>query len=322
MTTLGVSCGTCGAPLVLDGSTRTPTCTYCGTRAVIAEDVWRAAYPAADTASAPGSSTITRPDPRTPRVVLVALVALLSIVAVAVVASRRSRPPRAFGEVNGPCNGAEWACAKDGKAQLRCEDDRFVAALSCKGPKGCRVASNGTEVSCDYTYADPGDPCNLEDDACSTDHRAILHCDKSSFSVSATCKGPGGCTITPHDRGATLSCDDHVADPGDLCKGENSACAPDHRAMLACKLGKFVVVGACKGPEGCAVTSNPGAGTTTVACDGSIGDPQDLCQGGFACSSDASTLLRCDDAHLVVAERCPAGCTTSSDKVHCRTKTR
>ncbi len=38
---LNVPCSKCGAPLAVDGSNRAPTCTYCGVRTLLPDDVWR-----------------------------------------------------------------------------------------------------------------------------------------------------------------------------------------------------------------------------------------------------------------------------------------
>jgi DNA-directed RNA polymerase subunit RPC12/RpoP len=39
------TCASCGAALLADGTTRTPPCRYCGTRAYLPEDLWRTLRP-------------------------------------------------------------------------------------------------------------------------------------------------------------------------------------------------------------------------------------------------------------------------------------
>ncbi|APR78870.1 Hypothetical protein A7982_04217 [Minicystis rosea] len=40
-----LTCATCGGALLADGTTRTPPCRFCGTRAYLPEDLWRALRP-------------------------------------------------------------------------------------------------------------------------------------------------------------------------------------------------------------------------------------------------------------------------------------
>jgi hypothetical protein len=168
------------------------------------------------------------------------------------------------------CNGRRAACAKDGKAELRCAaGDTMAVAGTCKGPNACRPAIDGKIITCDVTLADPGDPCDVTDDACSTDHKAELRCQAGRFAVIATCKGADGCTLTPAPArkhgGYTLSCDDHVADVGDPCfDTERTACSSDKKALLTCTAQRFAVDHACK--RGCAVKKVVGTGNTEMDC--------------------------------------------------------
>ena len=153
------------------------------------------------------------------------------------------------GAPRGVCEGRE------GRSRSLCgTDDKMAVAGTCKGPNACRAAINGKSISCDVTLADRGDPCNGTDDACSTDHNAELRCQAGHFVVTATCKGPDGCTLTPAKKGEgyTLSCDDHVADVGDPCfDTERTACSSDKKTLLTCTAQRFAVDHACKG--GCTV---------------------------------------------------------------------
>ena len=81
-----------------------------------------------------------------------------------------SGPPNPVATPGEACNGRRAACSNDGKAQLLCgANDRMVVGQTCKGPNACRATRSGKSVTCDTTLADLKDPCNITDDACSTD---------------------------------------------------------------------------------------------------------------------------------------------------------
>jgi hypothetical protein len=270
-------CTNCGAHLAVDGSTRTVTCTYCGTGMMLPEATWLQFHP--PQAAPPLAPQIVLPAfPRTGLVIGlvgggIALLGGVIAVVVGVVGaagvSVTSTPLNPIAAAGDPCNGRRAACAKDGKAELLCgTDGKMTLSGTCKGPNACRAAINGKSITCDVTLADRGDPCDVTDDACSTDHKAELRCQAGHFATIATCKGPDGCTLTPAKKGEgyTLSCDDHVADVGDPCfDSERTACSSDKKALLTCTAQRFVVDKACK--KGCTVKKLVGTGNKEMDCN-------------------------------------------------------
>jgi DNA-directed RNA polymerase subunit RPC12/RpoP len=271
------ACTNCGAQLSVDGSTETPACAYCKTQILLPEAIWRRFHPAPEP-SAPRGIATGAGRSGTLVVAGVALVGVaiagVSIAVVGRVAGTAvvpvpSGPPNPIAMAGEPCNGRRAACSKDGKAQLQCgANDRMTVVETCKGPNACRATTSGKSVTCDTTLADPNDPCDLTEGACSTDHKAELRCQAGHFAVTATCKGPDGCTVTPSKTGSgyTLSCDDHVADVGDPCfDTERAACSSDKKALLTCTAQRFVVHRACK--RGCKITKVVGTSNTEMDCD-------------------------------------------------------
>jgi hypothetical protein len=270
------ACTNCGAHLSVDGSTQTPTCAYCKTEMLLPEAIWRRFHPAPEP-SAP-ESPVAGAGIRSSLVValVVALVAILGVcLAVAGLLAGKtgitvtSGPPNPIASPGEPCIGRRAACSKDGKAELLCgASDAMAVAQTCKGPNACRAATDGKSVTCDTTLAELSDPCNVNDDACSTDHKVELRCQAGKFAVVATCKGPDGCTLTPLKTGSgyTLSCDDHVADVGDPCfDTERTACSSDKKALLTCTAQRFVVHRACK--RGCTVKKLVGTANKEMDCE-------------------------------------------------------
>jgi hypothetical protein len=277
---LQFDCTNCGARLAIDGSTRMVSCTYCRTEMMLPDALWHQFHPA----EAAPQVAPQLPSPaafRAPLVIgLVAggvaalgglIAVILAIVGAAGAAGVRvgSTPANPIAAAGDPCNGRRAACAKDGKAELLCAaDGKMAVAGTCKGPNACRAAIDGKSITCDVTLADRGDPCDIKDDACSTDHKAELRCQAGHFAVLATCKGPDGCTLTPAKKGEgyTLSCDDHVADVGDPCfDSERTACSSDRKALLTCTAQRFAVHHACK--KGCSVKKLVGTGNEEMDCN-------------------------------------------------------
>jgi DNA-directed RNA polymerase subunit RPC12/RpoP len=275
------ACTHCGAQLSVDGSTQTPACAYCQTQILLPEAIWRRFHPAPEPSAPQAAATGVR---RSGALVIALVVAVVSVVGVVVVrvciavvgrvagtavVPAPSGPPNPIAMAGEPCNGRRAACSKDEKAQLLCgANDRMTLAQTCKGPNACRATTSGKSVTCDTTLADLNDPCNITDDACSTDRKAELRCQAGHFAVIATCRGPDGCTVTPSKTGSgyTLSCDDHVADVGDPCfDTERTACSSDKKTLLTCTAQRFVVHRACR--RGCKVTKVVGTRDTEMDCE-------------------------------------------------------
>ena len=265
------ACTNCGAHLTVDGSTQTPTCAYCNTEMLLPEAIWRRFHPPLLLGTAEPSCTHRR-EARHPRGR----------------AGRRrrrhrrrrhrrGRGPRRHGRHDGHLGAAQPGRdarrglqrpprgvleRREGGAALRSERQDGGRA-TCKGPNACRATVGGKNLTCDTTLADLNDPCNIADDACSTDRKVELRCQAGHFAIIATCKGPDGCTLTPSKTGSgyTLSCDDHVADVGDPCfDTERTACSSDKKALFTCTAQRFVVHRACK--KGCMVRKLVGTAST------------------------------------------------------------
>jgi hypothetical protein len=288
LTSLNFPCANCGASLTVDGSTQTPKCKYCNTQNLLPQDIWFRFHPPQAAPQYPAPSSMMMP--ASPRGVnpWLFIGPILSIVIIAVVsivvpiltrgpampssdpaASQPTGPLDPHASVGDPCGGRTAACAKDKSAELQCgSDDKMSVRMTCKGPNGCQVSDDGNDISCDYTLASENDPCDVTDDACSTDHQAELRCQGGVFTVISTCKGPDGCTLTPTGKkggGYTLSCDDHIADLHDPCfDSKRTACSSDGKFFLACTAQKFAVSRPC--PRGCSVKKIAGKDSVEMDC--------------------------------------------------------
>jgi hypothetical protein len=285
LTPIDFKCPNCGANVPVNGSTRTVACPYCKREMLLPEELWRQLHPPA--AQAPVAIVV--PDIPVKAIrrmgLVIALVgggvALLGVgIAVFAVSAATSAVSGVTGMAGGKpldplasagdaCNGRVAACSRDGKTELHCGAGNTLGVVgTCKGPNGCRASLDSKSIDCDVTLADKGDPCVVNDDACSTDHKSELRCQAGHFAVIATCKGPDGCTLTPAGKkgdGYTLSCDDHVADVGDPCfDAERTACSSDKKAYLTCNAQKFAVERACKG--GCTVKKVAGTANKELDC--------------------------------------------------------
>jgi DNA-directed RNA polymerase subunit RPC12/RpoP len=268
---IAFECSKCGAQLSIDGSTQTPTCAYCQAQTLLPESVWRRVHPPAAAPSVP--LDVKRGNVASRLGVGGAVV--VALVFGAIVSATQSKlkasaaPLNPIAAVGEACDGRRAACAKDGKSELSCGAGGKMAVVgTCKGPNACRVTDRGDSITCDTTLADPGDPCNVTDSACATDHKAEVRCQGGRFAVLATCKGPDGCTLTPSSKGKrfTLSCDDHIADVGDPCfDSTRTACSSDGKSLLTCTAQRFVVDRACK--RGCKLRKIVGTDETELDCD-------------------------------------------------------
>jgi hypothetical protein len=193
------------------------------------------------------------------------------------------------------------ACSTDGHALLNCVDHRFVGKFKCRGRRGCyQVAS---EVRCDMTESEPGDPCRSPVGACSTDHASLLLCREGALVVSLACRGPKGC----YEQDKEVWCDGGVGVSGDPCEN-GSACTADGTTFLKCVGGKLEPT-PCRGERGCHMSESK------VYCDESRateGDPCDSVK--ESCSMDGKHLLGCVDHRRAVIRRCSHGCTVSPER--------
>ncbi|HEY1960317.1 MAG TPA: hypothetical protein VGH28_32125 [Polyangiaceae bacterium] len=328
---IDVACSSCGAKLSVDGSTPTPTCAFCNTRNVLPRDVWERMHPPGRvhpfyvwTHRRPVELLPERTRARSGVLPVVVGVAALAALAGFVVMRKTSRSRASapvIAAIGAPCSAGETSCSTDGKAMLQCDSGSLQVALTCKGPKGCRPIEHGTSVSCDYTYADPDDACNVSDFACSTDGKSELRCDGSKFVVASPCGGPDACTVSPSKNGGySLRCDTHIAPLGAPCLDDGHfACTPDGKSQLRCARGHFTLAMTCKGAGGCKISKNRVDDTTTVACDGDLSDVGDPCRPDVhACTLDGKSLLACKDGLFAIDRGCPRGCAPSATGLDCR----
>ena len=203
------------------------------------------------------------------------------------------------------CSGVGLPACADANTALVCSNS-LVTALPCRGPKLC--TSSASQVVCDNSLALPGDACDQTGDvACAVDRKAALECQNGKFSVAETCKGARGCEV----EGDKISCDNDVAELGDVCRVESDyACTADKLMSLKCVAHKFEALNSCRGKDGCRVLELPEEKKTEFVCDDSLAVLADPCDtdGELACSMDKSALLRCKSGHFSKDRLCPKGC--------------
>ncbi len=148
------------------------------------------------------------------------------------------------------CNLADdVVCGSDKKSMLECKQNHWTRASNCLGQNGCVLV--GKTVKCDNTIAELGDACtHPEDYACSPDKKVELVCKGGKYTVSATCRGPKGCSLVAKQ----ISCDDTRAVLNDACgKDQTYTCDMEGKSILVCRSGHYVVDEACKGKLNCRV---------------------------------------------------------------------
>ncbi len=160
----------------------------------------------------------------------------------------------------------------------------------------------------------PGDSCSDPEIAC-FDPQTALEC-LGGIRVGVHCGGPSGC----RGAGASLWCDQSAANENDICLaigmrqfGE-AACATDKKTLLTCRGGRFVKRADCRGPLGCGYVGRD------VACDSTLGEPGDACEGqGAACTVDGSKKVSCKNGRLVLTATCEGDehCLVKDHSIHC-----
>lgn len=87
-------------------------------------------------------------------------------------------------------NEGNASCTPDAKGLLLCKGGKMNLAAKCKGMHGCR--QKGTQIECDETIGDEGDPCDQQEYdgkyACATDKKTRLVCKGGKFVKDKTCK--------------------------------------------------------------------------------------------------------------------------------------
>jgi len=151
-----------------------------------------------------------------------------------------------------PCSdlteGHPMRCTADKKARLRCVDGK-VDRDECDGPQGC-FPKNETTMGCDRAFK-AGSPCSSEGDWCSDDRKERLTCAAGKLVVAGKCRGPRGCKSLD----GLIACDVSLAELGDACTLDATACSVDGTKLLACREGKFQLEKACSAGNPCAISS-------------------------------------------------------------------
>jgi hypothetical protein len=191
------------------------------------------------------------------------------------------------------------------QAALLCVSGKYVAT-GCKGPDGCMKSP----FRCDYRGNAGGEACYepaspASPMSCTPDKKARVRCAKGKLERDE-CDGPKGCS--PRTE-TTMSCD-RTLHAGSACSSDGDWCSSDGADWLQCREGKLVVAGKCRGPSHCRSLGD------AIACDSSLGEPNDPCVGQTkACSGDGKSLLACRSNALVLDSTCPPGktCRPSQD---------
>lgn len=204
-------------------------------------------------------------------------------------------------KAGGSCKAETKEVCVDDKHALACHDGHWEE-LRCRGANGCTKPASGENV-CDQSTADDKEACNLADDyVCAADKKGMLQCVRNKWTFVQTCLGERGCAMA--DKKVT--CDNSVANLGDACREEEDyGCAPDKKAAVVCRGGKFVQTSLCKGPKGCRITGTKDSGFK-VECDDSVAAAGDNCEKEehYTCSADERAILKCKAKKFEVEEKC------------------
>lgn len=160
-----------------------------------------------------------------------------------------------------PCMGLddEYACSPDKKQALVCKAGRFERHLECRGNGGCTQL--GTQISCDTSVAEKGDPCKTQEAvSCTADGKEMVICRDGRFVLHRYCRGPKHCVLD-HD---TPMCDETLSQEGDPCSHQGRVvCSVDGQLELICQGSTFMKSRECR-RKGCSVKNAPGR---PVVCD-------------------------------------------------------
>ena len=113
---------------------------------------------------------------------------------------------------------------------LACKAGEFELAMKCAGQKGCYT--QGTDIRCDASVGNVGDPCTEDDGmACAGDHKSRLVCKNKEFVTSEPCEGPNGCSV----KAGKIYCD-FAGKVGGACGEDDTwSCSADHKQEFVCR---------------------------------------------------------------------------------------
>jgi hypothetical protein len=153
----------------------------------------------------------------------------------------------------------EYACSPDKKRALVCKGGIFAKYLECRGTGGC--SQLGTQLSCDTSVAQKGDPCKTQEAvACTPDGTEMVICRDGKFTTHRSCRGPKKCVL---DDGTPV-CDETLSLEGDPCSHQGRVvCSVDGQLELICQGSTFMKSRTCR-KTGCTVMNTPGR---PVKCD-------------------------------------------------------
>lgn len=204
---------------------------------------------------------------------------------------------------------AEPGVCFDRQTALLCGANGRYEAAACKGPDGCTEGP----LRCDFRGNAHGERCvDLADGhpmQCTADKKARVRCSEGKVDRDE-CDGPKGC----YSKTATTTACDRAYKAGAACSVDGDWCSNDNLEWLKCRDKKMFVAARCRGPLRCTSL------TDAIACDTSVGEPNDPCVGeGKSCSVDGKAVLACKGASLVVDTSCAEGktCRPSSSTPAC-----
>ena len=246
------------------------------------------------------------------------IVVVAVVLGVLVVAAGCKGKKKAAGD---KCTGDEASCL-DKTNILECHDGA-LAAMSCKGAKGClekptgatrsgKTVTTNFAVECDFSGAAAGDACLDESSQCSADNTTMVTCKAKKVTLTK-CLGPKACATSP----TQIDCDTSVQPAGAQCEGaDDVACTPDKKQMLRCASGKLVIGTNCRGPKGCTVEGHK------IGCDPGAQSAADPCatDGDYECSADKKSILKCKGNVWAVETTCKKkqACATTGTDVGCQ----
>lgn len=198
------------------------------------------------------------------------------------------------------------ACSQDSQTMVVCRNGAYKL-MPCRGATHCQQRGPQNAV-CDVSVAVPGDECEGEEAACSTDGQSMLSCQNGRMAQASPCRGANHCQV----QGTRISCDTSVGAVGDTCSADyGAACSADGLSMLHCVDGHVAVMNPCRGPDGCKVNGR------MVSCDESLAAVGDACEGSnAACRVDGLALLECSGGTFTQTREC-ASCVVQGSRVMC-----
>jgi hypothetical protein len=168
-----------------------------------------------------------------------------------------------------------------------------------------------------------GTPCTKEGDFVCADDKTRMACTGGTWVMEhclsctqTTSRGLGGSSSMSSYIGCVAG---GIGPEGAACTGDTWDCDDNGKTLVRCMDGKYRRF-ACRGKEACHRSD------TKISCDHSLADANDACtsEGLAACSSDMSTMLKCNAGKFTPVMHCggPKRCQLLPDsKMECDNST-